>query len=78
MRIGLITILFGALALAACGSVADTAWQKPIKLSPRVQAYFDTYTELPAPGVFVVSEDGETAGYTYCADESGSACRTGG
>lgn len=76
MRTGLIATLFGALALAACGSAGSSTWQKPIELSPQVQAYFDAYTELPAPGVFVVSEDGRQAGYTYCPAVSGSACRT--
>ena len=75
MRTGLIATFLGALALTACGSIGDSVWQKPIDLSPRVQAAFDAYTKLPAPAEFAVSEDGQHYGYSYCSEVSGSGCR---
>lgn len=74
----LIGILFGALALMACGSVGGGGWHKPIELSPWVQSAYDAYRKLPSPGQFAVSEDGRHYGYTYCPAASASGCRDRG
>lgn len=54
-----------ALPLTACLDTTG-AQGPPPKFSPGVQAHFEQYMRELNPSLFVVSEDGQTAFYTYC------------
>lgn len=62
------------LAVAAASACAGPPiGQGPIRLSPRVQAYYQGYRQHMNPGVFAVSADGEAFGGTVCGEFGG--CR---
>lgn len=64
-----LVVLTAVLALAACQTVKYA--KEPIPLSSGARNFFAKYSALPTSGYFAVSEDGRSAGYTYCEDWAG-------
>ena len=62
-----------AVAAASASCTAPPVGQGPIRLSPRVQAYYQGYRQHMSPGAFAVSADGQEFGGMVCGEFGG--CR---
>jgi len=69
-----LTLVVLVAALTSCQTVQLEVGKGPIPLSSRVTTAFEKYKNLSGPGLFIVSPNGRTWGYSYCGDGSG-ACQ---
>lgn len=64
--------IFALLALLGCKTSEDVIGSGPLVVSDRITKFYrQEYLKKPGPWSFVISRDGSTANYVYCAEGIG-------